>query len=151
MKTPQLATGDADTALHDHFKHECVGACDSQLQYKTAKIIKSKHLHHLKCFVLESIDPKIIYLYLKGFVSKERVLFDMYKLETKYQGKTLAMIHGLNSYVDWHAQVRRGDVDNKREKKLIFEKKDFGKINGIEKYLNRYEFERLIALKRNKN
>ena len=43
----------------------------------------------------------------------------LFKLELKYQGETLAFIHGLNSYIDWNCTtgLRRGDsIKAKNEK-----------------------------------
>ena len=46
---------------------------------------------------------------------------DAWKLEMKYQGETLAFIHGLNTYVDWNVTngLRRGDGINVRQDVIL--------------------------------
>ena len=63
----------------------------------------------------------------------------------KYQGETLAFIHGLNTYKDWNATggLRRGDGTNVR-KDLNISKNDYDNIYGLDQFLTRDEFEKLI-------
>ena len=84
----------------------------------------------MKCFILDTIDPKTIYKFLIGAIDYKRVLHEIYNLEMRYQGETLAFMHGLNTDVDWNSTsgLRRGDGKNVR-KDLSFTVKDYDNID----------------------
>ena len=80
-----------------------------------------------------------------GAISYKRVLSELYYLEMKYQGETLAFIHGLNTYVDWNSKsgMRRGDGTNVRPD-LDIKAIDYDNIYGLDQLLTREEFEQLV-------
>ena len=88
---------------------------------------------------------KTIYKFLIGAISYKRVLHELYKLKMKYQGETLAFIHGLNAYVDWNVTngLRRGNRINVRQD-LNIRKNDYDNIYGLDQFLTREEFEKLV-------
>ena len=109
------------------------------------KVQKHRSLCNMKCFIIDTVNPKTIYKFLIGAISYKRVLHELYKLEMKYQGETLAFIHGLNTYIDWNATggLRRGDGTNVR-KDLNISRNDYDNIYGLDQFLTRDECEKLI-------
>ena len=75
------------------------------------------------------------------------MLHELFEIEMKYQAKTLAFIHGLNTYVDWNVTtgLRRGDMAKKIPFKLSHA--DYDNIFGLNKILDRKHFVELIDKK----
>ena len=145
---------DSAANVYHHFNGDCTGDKDIPLLDKNGKEVKDKHgnsiskhksLCNMKCFIIDTVNPKTIYKFLIGTISYKRVLHELYKLEMKYQGETLAFIHGLNTYVDWNTTsgLRRGDGSNVR-KDLNISDNDYDNIYGLDQFLTRAEFEQLI-------
>ena len=144
---------DAAMPLYQHFNNSCIGTQSTpifnkhgkQVYNKDGPVLKHESLCHMKCFIIDTVNPKTIYKFLIGAISYKRVLHELYKLEMKYQGETLSFMHGLNTYVDWNATngLRRGDGVNVRPD-LNISFNDYDNIYGLDRYITRDEFEQLI-------
>ena len=138
---------------YQHFHVTCHGSSDTVVEFKfkskktISKTNKPACLTNFKCFIIDHVNPKTIYKYLIGAISHKRVLHELFILEMKYQAKTLAFIHGLNTYVDWNATdgLRRGD--NGREKEFKITIADYDNIFGMDTILTRDEFVELVNQK----
>ena len=147
---------EATMQLYQHFQYNCSGNDDVPLFDRNNQpirdadgpVLKHKSLCNMKCFIIDTVNPKTIYKFLIGAISYKRVLSELYYLEMKYQGETLAFIHGLNTYVDWNCTtgMRRGDGTNVRPD-LDIKPIDYDNIQGLDQFLTREEFERLIDVR----
>ena len=110
-------------------------------------VVKHKSLCNIKFFIIDTVKPKTIYKFLIGAIGYKAVLHELYELEMKYQGETLAFMHGLNTYVDWHVTdgLRRGD-EKKVKPDLSIKLNDYHNIYGLDKFLNREQFQHCVAL-----
>ena len=141
--------------LHQHFGKDCMGTeniylfdkNDKPLKDEDGLVYKHKSLCNIKFFIIDTVKPKTIYKFLIGAIDYKAVLSELYYLEMKYQGETLAFMHGLNTYVDWHATdgLRKTDLKKVRPD-LNIGLNDYDNIHGLDQFLTREEFQQCVKL-----